>query len=301
VLGGLPNDTAVVTTFFNPLGYSSRMTNLIAFLARMRRHGIPVQVAEVAFGEAPFALTGLDHVLQFRAQSVLWHKEALIGQMARRLPDRYVKIAWVDADVLFDSPLWLVHASELLERFPLAQLFEEVRHLGPSGVEWRRSRGVAASRTRGELEAFRFDRSNTWPGLAWAARRELLTGVGLLDTLVVGGADTYLSLAAYGEASEWHLRLLPPGLAGCYERWHSAFFEEVAGQVGVVPVTAVQLGHGSPAARGYVDRFRILRDFAFDPPRDLIRRDDGLLEWAEPESGLATAVRGYFEGRREDE
>jgi hypothetical protein len=233
----------------------------------------------------------------------MWHKERLLNLIAQQLPPNYTKIAWIDADVLFPNPQWYQRASALLESYKIVQLFERVSQLDNGGTEVRKVLGLASHIARGGLAPFRFESSQTWPGLAWAARRDLLATHGLLDVMIVGGADTYMSLAAYGtidEPQELHVKRLAPKLRKAWQSWAMPFFTDIRGKVGYLPITIAQLGHGQAKDRGYVERMEILVRNDFDPVNDIAPESSGVWEWSSQKPLLHAEVISYFRRRHED-
>ena len=299
------DDLAIVTPYFNPCNYQSRHRNFFLFLDEMKAADLPVFVAELAF-------PGQDHVLEsagniqairFRGSDIMWHKERLINLAAERLPARYKKVAWVDADVLFPDKQWYDQASGLLGSYHLVQLFDRVTQLDNDGNEVQELNGLAAYIALRKSAPFKFDTSRTWPGLAWAATRDLLRTHGLLDVFILGGADTYMSLAAYGPLDEWwqwHVQRLPPRIRKAWTNWATSFFEDIRGNVGFVPTHVRQLGHGRTEHRKYVERLEILARHDFDPSRDIAPGQQGEWQWSSRKPNLHAEVRAYFAERRED-
>lgn len=74
----LPRRLAVISSYFNPCGYTSLTDNYHRFAHEMHENGVPLYTAELAFGDQPFALDGQPNVTRFRARDVMWHKERLL-------------------------------------------------------------------------------------------------------------------------------------------------------------------------------------------------------------------------------
>jgi hypothetical protein len=234
----------------------------------------------------------------------MWHKERLLNLAIHRLPPQYTKVAWIDADVIFPDHRWYGWASGLLDAFDLIQLFDRLEQQDNDGQPIRELFGLAAYVADGRPMPFKFDTSATWPGLAWAAKRELLVTHGLLDRFVLGGADTYMSLAAFNVSdtwSGWHIELLTPKLRQAWTDWAHPFFNDIQGRVGYVPTTVIQLGHGSAANRRYVERMEILSRYDYDPAGDITAGPDGAWQWSSSKDEFHSAVSKYFDLRREDD
>jgi hypothetical protein len=297
------HDLAVVSCHFNPCHYRSRERNLFTYIDSMRRQGVPLFFAELSFNHGDFAVPSNDYVHRFRGDDVMWHKERLLNLVISRLPAQYTKVAWIDADAIFPDDRWYGWASGLLDAFDLIQLFDRLDQRDNDGQSIRELSGLAAYVAGGGPLPFKFDTSRTWPGLGWAAKRELLTAHGLLDRLILGGADTYMSLAAFnwGDTwSGWHIHLLTPRLRQLWTAWATPFFSDVQGRVGYVPTTAIQLGHGASSNRRYVDRMDVLTTYDYDPDTDIAPGADGVWQWSSSKAALHSEVLAYFGNRRED-
>lgn len=301
-----PDDSAIVSSHFNPCGYRLRERNLKLFVRPMVERGLPLFLAELVFPGRRPALApsdGWPHVTHFHGRDVLWHKERLINLTVARLPARYTKVAWIDADVLFPDPAWYEQTSALLDSSNLVQLFDEARQLDNEGREILRVHSVAGHVARGRPEPFALARSGTKTGMAWAAKRSILEGPGLLDIMILGGADEFMTLSAYDafdQSPSKTMRRSTPELDRLRAAWAAAFREAVGGQITYLPGTVVQLGHGSAENRKYADRQQILARHDFDPAADLAPGDDGVWRWASPKPLLHADVARYFEERRED-
>jgi hypothetical protein len=121
------DDFCVIMSFFNPLGYLSRVRNFGEVANALTRSGVHWRCIECAFGDTPFAFPEDDNIVRIRSQSVLWQKERLLNVLISRLPDKYTKLAWVDADILFSNPNWIPDTCDALDECPVVQPFVEHR------------------------------------------------------------------------------------------------------------------------------------------------------------------------------
>jgi hypothetical protein len=266
----------------------------------MHRQKIPLFMIELGFPGQGYALPDS---FQLSGRDVMWHKERLLNIAINRLPSHFTKVAWIDADVIFPDDRWYSWASQLLDVFDLIQLFDRLDQRDNDGRLVRQLNGLAGYVAAGRPSPLKFDTSATWPGLAWAAKRELVAAHGLLDRFVLGGADTYMSLAAFNVADSWtgwHVQQLAPKLRQFWRDWATPFYADVQGRVGYLPTTVVQLGHGTTANRRYVERMEILSTFDYDPLLDIGPDDHGVWQWSTPKVELHSAVSQYFDQRQED-
>jgi len=271
-------------------------------MTTLAHQAVPLYLANLVFTNQDCVVpTSTAAVLTLQGRDILWHKERLLNILIQRLPSKYTKIAWIDADIIFPDYRWFQWASELLDTYDLIQLYDKVDQHDNNGQTIGELAGLAAYISSGKPNPFKFDSSRTWPGLAWAAKRNLIATHGLFDVMIVGGADTYMSIAAYGQAGrEWHMNQLAPKLKEVWSAWATGFYRDIQGRVGFVPTTIVQLGHGTRENRHYVDRMRILTTYDFDPKSDITSDENGVWQWATHKPLLHRAVREYFESRKED-
>lgn len=302
-----------VTSYFNPLGYRSRRENYGEFA---RRLGLPLLAVELGF-ERGFDLDGDDADILVRVADgdLLWQKERLLNLAWARLPAECDAVAWIDCDVLLADDDWPARARRELDRSPLVQPFDHLVHLRagelpesaapPSPAAERRSFAALWRRGLAPPDIFRRPAATSelrcTCGMAWMARRELLSRHGLYDTMVLGMGDKQFAAAAVGRAADAAAALrMSPGHAAHYLRWAAPLAAEIAGAVGYVAGAAHHLWHGELADRRYVERYERFSTFEFDPDDDLVAATGGAWRWRNDRPELRAHVRDYFAGRRED-
>src|SRR2546423_1697807 len=109
----------------------------------------------------------------------MWQKERLLNAAIRRLPRDVTKVVWVDGDVLFANPAWIVEMSRLLDNCMAVQPFKHVIRL-PRGMasyrgegdRWKSFAAVYKRNPRERVKGNFHHHGHT--GFAWAARRDLL-------------------------------------------------------------------------------------------------------------------------------
>jgi hypothetical protein len=294
----LPGRLAVISCFFNPCGYRVPRENYLRFSDQLALQNIPHYSIELAFDCVPFFLTAGPTLLQYRTSHVLWHKERLLNLILSYVPKEFDKIAWVDTDVLFADPSWADCTSKLLEQYPIVQLFDSAVFLGKTGQPLVRIEGVASTVSGGGRLT---DRYAGHTGLAWAARRSLLSRHGFHDIRILGGGDSDMVVAMYGKWDDPYLDDGGPVFREHRLAWMMRFAQDVAGHVGYVPSSVFHLWHGPIENRQYLERSRLLAEYRFDPASDVRQTPEGLWEWTGTKPELEQKVRMYFIKRREDE
>ncbi len=321
---GPPPGLAAVTCLFNPCGYRALPANLRTFRERFAATGVPLVIVELAIGDqAHSAGPGYGEVRKLRTRDILWHKERLLNVGIAALIGRgFRKIAWLDADVVFDDPAqWAWRVWEELERGAVCQAFalaEGSQHAAQiSAVLHHRRTGVA------KPDAIAPSLRHPWgvlrghTGFAWAARAEVLQSAMLYDRGVLGGGDGIMRFACLPRDEGWerelrrkftsvqacahcgHRNESPPYTSDGLE-WARRWSDAVGGRVGYVHQRIVDLEHGSHGNRGWSTRREILFRHGFDPARDIELDDQGCWRWASAKPALHREVERYFADRRED-
>jgi hypothetical protein len=93
-----------ITSYFNPLGYRTRLANYRTF----RQHlGLPLLTVEQGRG-GRFDLDERDAtvLLQVPSGDVMWQKERLLNLALGALPPECETVVWLDSDILFDGDDW---------------------------------------------------------------------------------------------------------------------------------------------------------------------------------------------------
>lgn len=302
------SDLQVITCFFNPGRYRTKRENYERFMAPLRAGGVHTLTVECAFNDDSFELPKSADVLHVRGRSVMFQKERMLNLALPHLHPECTKVAWLDADVVFERADWMAAASEALDEYVVIQPFEEcyrlprgaLAHAG-CGERWR-SFAAAYHQTAGAVATGRY-KEHGHVGFAWAARRSLLDKVGLRDTDPNGHADHLMAHAMIGDWNTVCVRKLV-GTAGPYaestRRWARQFYGEVQGSLGYIPGSLLHLWHGRIADRRYYALALRLRAFGFDPERHLHLAPSGLWEWTKDADVMSAEYRRYFIERRED-
>jgi hypothetical protein len=295
---------AVITCYFNPVGWQTRRENFHHFHTAATAQGADIHVIEAREVGGRYELPdNLPNLHRVEFSSRLWQKERLLNTLIERLPSRYTKVAWVDCDVLFDNSTWVRDTCELLDRYHVVQLFERALFLDQAGEPshwWGNNRGIY----RWSLAAKQGQRTNlgvVHPGLAWAGRREWLDAIGLWDKHVLGSGDTVMAQGFFGELHRWHQTVNSPGVLAASKDWAAKAHRLVRGNVGHVPGVIRHLWHGERVNRKYDDRLLSAKIVDFDPSQHLCKNADGCWEWSPTTpQHLIDSLAQYFSERRED-
>jgi hypothetical protein len=302
------DDLAIVTCYYNPAGYASKLENFSRFRERIVAAGLPLIIVECTFGERPRQLPiewGAVHVV---ARHVLWQKERLLNLAVAAVPPAFKKIAWLDADVLFTDPDWARNASRALDDVVVVQLYAQGALLPRERMYLHGSDrpfpGFAAA-FAGDPRCLRSTRyiDHGHTGFAWAARRTFLADHGIYDRCLSGSADHVMAHAYCGDwESPCLTRTFGTGSAmlAHFQAWAEGAHAAVRARIGHVPGTILHVWHGDFNDRHYDRRNQELIRLRFDPDRDVRLAGNGCLEWTDRAGRLRQWAADYFRERRED-
>lgn len=302
------SDLWIVTTYFNSGAYDAKYNNFHIFAEKLRRSNINLLIVECAYDDNPFVIPPDHNVLQIRAGSVMWQKERLLNYAISHLPEECKKVAWLDCDVLFENADWAVQASELLNHYPILQLYSDAIRLPRSNLYYAgeglryKSMSAICNTYPDELLMGNFDKHGH-TGFAWAARRDFLSEFGLYDACISGSGDHIMAHAFYGDWDSICIGRLFNGNKKHHSHfadWSRKMYHEVRAKVGFVPGTVLHLWHGDKKNRRYLARNQELALFDFDPVQDIRIGENGAWEWSSGKKEMHRWAVNYFNLRKED-
>ncbi len=312
-IGADPGGLWAITCYFNPLRYQRRLANFRVFRERLQ---VPLVVVELAYGpEFELQAQDADILIQLRGTSVLWQKERLLNIALQALPSSCRKVAWLDCDIFFDSPGWIEGAESLLDRFAVIQLFRQVHYLSPRWAPGRDCRlevdfsqlSAASFLASGAPAAMCFGRrfgnrkKGPAPGLAWAARREVLDRHRFYDVGIIGGGDRAMACAAHQCFDDlMQIHYMNELQRSRYIAWAEPYYDSVRAEMGVLDAEIFHLWHGDYTLRGTRARFEGLQPYQIDPYTDDAIDENGAWRWNTDKREMHDYVRGYLASRLED-
>ena len=217
-----------------------------------------------------------------------------------KLPEDAKYVAWIDADVQFLRPDWINATLEMLQKYPIVQLWSEALDLGPKNEILKVNTSLAYC-YRESLKIGEEYGEYWHSGYAWAARMDFLKAVGgLVDATLVGAADHQMGMALAGRTEKGVHGQSHENLKQLVFDWAKKAEEFGKDNLGYVKGGLLHFWHGSKKARKYVERWAIVVENKFDPTVDIKKNADGLYEFSSDKPKLREDMKEYFRQRDED-
>jgi hypothetical protein len=298
------DDTAVLLCFFNPARFKRILDNALYIISVFNHYSIPYYCIECVFNEQTPQIPNATVVV--RSNSYMFYKELLLNMLEPRVPEKYTKLACIDADVLFDSPVWLDQISKSLNKYDIVQPFSEACWLTPDNTRissTKLSYGFALVKHR-PLTMKSFHQYH--PGFAWAFKRDVFRKLGgFYSKSVIGGGDIALILSMFPTpvSDQEFINANHKGKFGEFlvDSWREYYtnFKRVNPKVGCLPIKLFHLFHGVTKDRRYTERYHaISKALTGSWDQEITVNKDGLYEFVHPE--INEVLYTYFNDRNED-
>lgn len=281
------NDIALCFVFFNPTRSKRILMNYLFTLNRL--HEFPCYTIELTFYDREPEIAPSSNVFHVRSNSFMFHKERLCRVLESKIPKRFKKIAFLDADIFFAKPDWYSQLSKKLDEFDVVQGFEYSHWLDLSYKNVMLTRETVVKSKNDVFSHIRH------PGFIWGFRRQWYKNVGFFDWAISGSGDT-LSVAAWmRQTFDKHFKSLPSSMKNVYKEFYDINKPKISY---LEDIHVFHLYHGSRHNRQYVDRhamFEVDQDI-----RKLIRLNTyGVYEWVNPDKWNPKMLH-YFSTRDDD-
>jgi hypothetical protein len=299
----IDNVLHIIAVISNPALFARRYILAKQFLRRMESEAnVCVYMVELAYGSQKFYITDNENPrhLQLRTDIPLWHKENMVNvAVAKLLPSDWKAMAWIDADIEFESTTWVLDTLKILNGHKdIVQLFSHAIDMAPDESAMRIFSSFGFQYDK--HQKFCKDPLNFWhPGYGWAITRKAYDKIGgLYETAILGSGDNIMSLTLINNG----LKGIKPESSYQYKQTILNFETKAKTlRLGYVPGVIRHYFHGNKKDRKYNERWQILIDHAYDPEKHITKNPDGILiPTVDCPKGLLTDIAGYFKARNED-
>jgi len=298
----------IILPYFNYCRFDNRTRLFLEFIERYKgTKGIRLVVIEGAEAntgfQLPKSIEGVFLHLAYPVAHPIWIKENLINIAVNHLPSSWKYMAWVDADLTFQSASWVGDTVRALERAPIVQMFKMAHYLGPDGKEIiKTDTGFGYQYCESGREYNKASKYGHWHcGFAWACTRAAYEAMGgLIDFAILGSGDRHMSLAWIGRVDDGH----PSQIHNDYKERLRAYQKKCARAgltIGYVNGSILHHWHGSLADRQYQTRWEILVKQGYSPIKDItFDKNYGTIGLTVEGQRMVNLIRNYFQSRNED-
>ncbi len=303
----LDNILHVIVVVSNPCQFARRYILAREFLKRLENEeNIKIYVVELAYDNQNFYVSSNKNPQHLQIRTTcppLWHKENMINMGIKYLlPSDWKAVAWVDADIEFESASWALDTLKILNGCrDVVQLFSHCLDMDKnenpmnvfSSFGFQYSKKKDYSLTNKNLSFWH-------PGFAWAMTRKMYNKIGgLYDKAILGSGDNIMSLSFIGKS----LNSLNEESNQDYINSVLQYESKCIGyRVGYVPGVIRHYFHGSKINRKYNERWKILIKYDYNPNLHIKYNEYGLIiPTNECPPQLLDEIYSYCLERNEDE
>jgi hypothetical protein len=294
----------VIIVVSNPCTYAKRYLLANQFKKRMEfEENVNLYVVELTYGNQKYYVTDNNNKnhLRLNCEVPLWHKENMINiGIKRLLPKNWKAVAWIDADVEFESVTWALDTLKILNGCKdIVQLYSHSLDMNKHKLTMSVFNSFGYQYTK--KNQYTSKGLNYWhPGFAWACTRKAYEKMeGLYDKSILGSGDNNMALSLISRG----VQSININTTDNYKDSILQFQNRVKNlRIGYVPGVIRHHFHGEKKNRKYSERWMILVNHKYDPYNHVEVNNDGLIVPTEtfPEQ-LKNDILKYFKERNEDE
>ena len=273
----------VVIMMSNPCNFKKRIKLTKEFIHRMEHYeeNIILYIVEYIYPGQSFQVTDSKNPRHLQIQTntnPLWHKEnALNLGIQNLLPSDWKCVAWIDADIEFESSTWAIDTLKILNgTSDIVQLFSYCNDMD----ELKNTMNIAISfgyqyihkkdyETTGKTKEY-------WhPGYAWACTRKAYEKMGkLYENGILGSGDHIMALSFIKNCE-----------IGINENYNIEYINDMKNfekrtknlRLGYTPGIIKHYFHGSKINRKYQERWKLLIKHDYNPLKHITNKNDSPL------------------------
>ena len=257
---------AILFVLFNPAQTKRILMNYFYTRSLLEKEGFPVFTIELVYEGREHEVADAIHV---SSSSYMFHKENLYRILETKIPEKYTKLAFLDADIYFEDASWYSNVSKLLKTHDVVQPFEYAHWLDLTYKNTTLTRKTVV-----------FNQKEEWnfayhPGFAWCMRRDWYRKVGFFDYAISGSGDTLSSAAWLNKTFPKNFQSLPPPLLNQYTEYKKQANPRITY---LKDMNIYHLYHGSRNNRQYAERHKML-NLKGDILEYIHANEQGVWEW----------------------
>jgi hypothetical protein len=248
-------DLAVCFAFFNYTGSSRLIMNYLYTVEKLKVANIPFFTIELIINGSQPCIKDALHVY---GKSYLFQKENLLRILEEKVPAKYTKLLFLDADIIFDKPGWYDMLSKLLNDNDVCHCFETAYWLDLSYK--KKIKSVKSYICSPEKNILLWDSNKNIQyhcGFGWAFKRSWYKKSGFIDDAVLGSGDLIFSYGLYRETYKGTQDI--SFYSNSIKKWYANINNP---KITFLPVTVYHMFHGDLSNRQYVSRNEIFKGIA---------------------------------------
>jgi len=282
-------DTAVCFVIFNPAESKRILMNYLYTVNLLTLQEIPWFTMELAFEDRDFEIPEGPNIFRVRSNSYMFHKERMCRIMERKIPKRFTKIVFMDADLIFSKNEWYSTMSKMLNTHDAVQGFENCHWMDLSYKKVTLTRPTVVTMKEKTFTHLHH------PGFVWGFRRDWFKKYGFFDLAISGSGDTLSAAAWLHKDLPINSKSTPMSIKYAYE----SYKVKIQPRLGYLKgIDVYHLYHGSRKNRQYVERHNKL-EIQQDIRRLIWINKDEMYEWRLTER-WNPIFKSYFESREDD-
>lgn len=298
------NKVEIVTVHFNPSGSTRLKQTYEEWIASLGVLGKYVKCYEIVFDDRKPEIKNSIVIRGTLAKNCLWQKEALINLAFNNTPKWKKYFLWVDHDLVFNNPRWLVDSIRKIDSgVDAVQLFEEVIYLDryANNIHSSISR---AFKNENKNSIYKSRNSHGCPGGGWIASIEKIRPCFPIPSIIIGSGDEWLAYGFYcteklSKPMQDQLDIYSKDVKDSLLSYIKKLCN-MSMKTSFVQGKVFHLWHGDVQNRQYTTRHEIMEKHNFDPSTDVFVNQDGILELTGNNPGIEIDLLNYFKERKED-
>lgn len=261
----------VIIMMSNPCNYNKRVKLTKEFIHRMEYYeeDIILYIVEYIYPGQTFSITEENNPRHLQVQTntePLWHKEnALNVGINTLLPKNWKAVAWIDADLEFESTTWATDTLKILNgTADIVQLFSHCNDMNENTDAMSIFQSFGHQYVHKKKYDLNGNGINFWhPGFAWACTKKAYDKMGGLYENGILGSGDHIMTYSYIKNSKLSI----------HKDSHIKYFDDIANfelktknlRIGYTPGIIKHHFHGSKVNRKYTERWKVLVKHNYDP------------------------------------
>lgn len=246
----------VIIVISNPCLYAKRYKLANEFKKRMEDEpDVNLYIVELTYNDQKYYITEENNKkhLRLNTKIPLWHKENMINIGIRKLlPSKWKAVAWIDADVEFESVTWASDTLKILNGCKdIVQLYSHCVDMDKNQLSMSVFNSFGYQYTKKNV--YTAKGINYWhPGFAWACTRKLYEKMGgLYEYGILGSGDHNMALSIINNG----IKSINENVTDNYKKTIIEFQNKIKKcRMGYVPGVIRHHFHGAKVNRKYVER-----------------------------------------------